>query len=152
MSVALSQVRRDELLAVNPMSGFNENEHQRSRISVTPPAFARRSCKHMATITFLIDSKSLPKGGSSISTPKDVGHPQFLLNGTLQTDPNFVVPIKAAEKVVIYTVEAKGVPNVVMAPCGIIAHSFKNEALTPAIMKDPMLQPIDTPNFDMQLG
>ncbi|OJT24217.1 hypothetical protein BO221_13620 [Archangium sp. Cb G35] len=105
----------------------------------------------MATITFLIDSKSLPKGGSSISTPKDVGHPPFLLNGT-QQGAGYVVPIKGGEKVTIYTVEANGVPNVVMAPCGIIAHAFKGEALTPAIMKDPMMQPIDTPNFDMQLG
>ena len=108
----------------------------------------------MATITFLIDSTKFPKGsgGTSISTPKAVDHPQFLLNGTLQQDPNYVVPIKGGEKVTIYMVEAKGVANVTMAPCGIIAHSFKNEALTPAIMKDPMMQPIDTPNFDMQLG
>ena len=105
----------------------------------------------MATITFLIDSTKLQKGGPSINAPAAVGPPPFILNGTPQ-NPEYQVPIKANEEVVIYTVEANHAQSVKIAPCGIIAHTFKGEALTSTIMKDPTLRPIDIPNFDMNPG
>jgi hypothetical protein len=105
----------------------------------------------MATITFLIDSTKLPKGGSSINAPVAVGHPPFLLNGQPQ-GPEYKVPIKGGENVVIYMEEANHSQSVKVAPCGIIAHTFKGEALTPTAMKDPALRPIDIPNFDMNAG
>lgn len=105
----------------------------------------------MAIIRFQIDSTKLPKGGSSITAPVGVGHPPFLLNGTQQA-AEYQVPIKGGENVRIYTDDASRSQNVKLAPCGIIAHSFKQESLTPAIMKDPKLRPIDVPNFNMENG
>lgn len=105
----------------------------------------------MATITFLIDSTKLPKGGSSIKSPVAVGHPPFLLNGTPQ-NPEYPVPLKAGEEVVIYTSEANHSQTVKLAPCGVVAHTFKGENLTTSIMKDPAMRPIDIPNFDMNPG
>ncbi len=105
----------------------------------------------MATITFLIDSTTLPKGGSSINAPVAVIHPPLIVNGAPK-DPKYQVPIKGGEKVVIYTEEANHSQTVKLAPCGIIAHAFKGEPLTPSIMKDPTARPIDIPNFDMNPG
>ncbi|KFA93870.1 hypothetical protein [Archangium violaceum] len=105
----------------------------------------------MATITFLIDSTKLPKGGSSISAPVAVGHPPFILNGSPQ-NPEYQVPVKGGEKVLIYTEEANHSQTVKIAPCGIIAHTFKGESLNPSTMKDPAQRPIDVPNFDMDPG
>ncbi|WPB82231.1 hypothetical protein KYC5002_24330 [Archangium violaceum] len=105
----------------------------------------------MATIVFLIDSSKLPKGGSSINAPVAVDHPPFVLNGTPQA-PEYQVPIKGKENVLIYTEDANHSQTVKLAPCGIIAHTFKGENLTPAIMKDPASRPIDIPNFDMDPG
>ncbi len=110
-----------------------------------------RAGKHMATINFLIDSTKLPKGGSSLNAPVGVNHPSFLLNGTLQ-GPEYQVPIKGGEEVVIYTSESNHSQSVKIAPCGIIAHSFKGENLTTSIMTNPALRPIDIPNFDMNPG
>jgi hypothetical protein len=107
----------------------------------------------MATINFLIDSTTLPKGGASINEPVAVPHPPFQLNGTLQKN-DYQVPIKGDEQVVIYTSEANGVKSLKLAPCGIIAHSFPQESAKPkpSYMTDPALRPIDIPNFDMDPG
>ncbi|MFY0567619.1 hypothetical protein ACN28E_27855 [Archangium lansingense] len=106
----------------------------------------------MATnITFLIDSTKLQKGGPSINAPVAVSHPPFVLNGK-PMDPEYKVPIGGGENVVIYTEEANHSQSVKVAPCGIVAHTFKGEALSPSIMKDPTLRPIDIPNFELYPG
>lgn len=105
----------------------------------------------MATITFLVDTTKLQKGGSSINNPTPADHPPFILNGTPQ-GADYQVPLKAGENVRIYMEDANHGQNVKLAPCGIIAHTFKGEALSPSIMKDPKARPIDVPNFDLDMG
>jgi hypothetical protein len=106
----------------------------------------------MAVIKFLIDSTKLPQGGSSITAPAAVGHPAFLLNGQLQSNGDYQVPVREGEEVTIYTLEANQVTGVKLAPCGIIAHQFGSKPCTVDMMKDPAQRPFNIPEFDMEFG
>src|SRR3954462_13728179 len=102
----------------------------------------------MAIIKFLVDSTALPKqGGTSINSPVAVGHPQFLLNGQLQTNGDYKVPVREGGQVTIYLLEANQVTGVKMAPCGIIAHQFGSQPCTVDMMKDPSQRPFNIPEF-----